>query len=132
MFQLFGVFFYKTRISKCFFLSYILHCNCGVLRYADYVCAVLKVGTLCQQSIVSLHVHQACLSKTAQNIRVYSTLTHRAGEVGNFFFYKSVQVHFRCDLSFGGFSSGNFCGIFLRSVWRIFVVIFSSRKSIFL
>ena len=53
----------------------------------------------------------------------YSTLTHRGGVVGNFFFsiqYKSVlTVTLRNCLYFGGFSSGNFCGISALEIWQI-------------
>ena len=48
-------------------------------------------GNLWHGSIISLHMHHAFLNVT-QNIWVFSTLTHRAGLVGNFFSQDSIKV----------------------------------------
>ena len=89
-------------------------------RTAHYLDTIGTGGTS-----FSLHVH----NNIAQNIWVYSTIKHRAGVVGNFFFLipwvGCTPWPASICFCFGRFFSCNFCSIFGRKIWQIYRLILS-------
>ena len=70
--------------------------------------------------MISLHMHHAFLN-IGQNIRVYSTITHRVTVAGNRFCTSlfSPLLIYKNYVYFGGFSSCTFHSISALKIWQI-------------